>query len=229
MMQPLPVTATAARLKAPRTAAVAGILFSLLLMASFSLLRLAITAEAQEAGTWLKTRANVVALALNLVPFAGIAFLWFIGVLRDRLGEREDRFFATVFLGSGLLFLAMLFLSAAVTGGLIVANLAAPAGLSGSTTFSFARAITYEVMNVYAIKMAGVFMISTSTLALRTGFLARWITWLGYAFAVLLLFSNRHIEGVMLIFPAWVLLISFYILIDNLRAPAPPATPGAGG
>jgi len=45
------------------------------------------------------------------LPFAGIAFLWFIGVLRDRLGELEDRFFATVFLGSGLLFLAMLFAS----------------------------------------------------------------------------------------------------------------------
>lgn len=33
---------------------------------------------------------------------AGIAFLWFIGVIRDRSGAHEDRFFATVFLGSGL-------------------------------------------------------------------------------------------------------------------------------
>ena len=48
-------------------------------------------------------------LALNIIPFAGIAFLWFMGVLRDRFGQQEDRFFATVFLGSGLLFLAMLF------------------------------------------------------------------------------------------------------------------------
>jgi hypothetical protein len=52
------------------------------------------------------------------VPFAGIAFLWFIGVLRDRLGELEDRFFATVFFGSGLLFLGMLFLACAIVGGL---------------------------------------------------------------------------------------------------------------
>ena len=73
-------------------------------------------ADPLEAGAWLKTSSNTVALALNLVPFAGIpnmenaaeaAFLWLIGVLRDRLGELEDRFFATVFLGSGLLFLAM--------------------------------------------------------------------------------------------------------------------------
>jgi hypothetical protein len=104
------------------------------------------------------------------VPFAGIAFLWFIGVLRDRLGELEDRFFATVFLGSGLLFLAMLFASAAVAGGIIVADSARPEGLLDSPTFTFARAMTYEIMNLYAIKMAAVFMISTSTLVMRTGF-----------------------------------------------------------
>jgi hypothetical protein len=159
------------------------------------------------------------------MPFAGIAFLWFIGVLRDRLGEQEDRFFATVFLGSGLLFLAMLFVSAAMVGGLIITYKADPGRLIGSATFTSARAIVFEIMNIYAIKMAGVFMIATSTLALRTGFLARWIAWLGYAVALLLLFSSRQIEGILLVFPLWVLLISLYILIDNLRRPSPaPAT-----
>ncbi|WP_200375968.1 hypothetical protein [Thiocystis violacea] len=204
-------------LRAPRAAAVAGILFSLLLMASVLLLRQAVPADPLEAGAWLATRADTVALALNLVPFAGIAFLWFIGVLRDRLGEREDRFFATVFLGSGLLFLALLFFSAAVAGGLIIAHTSEPDRLVGSTAFALGRAITYEIMNVYAVKMAGVFMIVTSTLALRTRFLARWIAVLGYPLALLLLFSGRHIEGILLVFPVWVLLISLYILIDNRR------------
>ena len=100
-----------ARLKAPRAAAIAGILFSVLLIAVLLLFRLSVQADPLEAGAWLKTSSKTIAQALNLVPFAGIAFLWFIGVLRDRLGELEDRFFATVFLGSGLLFLAMLFAS----------------------------------------------------------------------------------------------------------------------
>ncbi|MBK8754028.1 MAG: hypothetical protein IPL99_21310 [Candidatus Competibacteraceae bacterium] len=212
---------TAERLRAPRAAAIAGILFSILLITSILLLRLSVPADPLEAGAWLQTRASTVALALNLVPFAGIAFLWFIGVLRDRLGEREDRFFATVFLGSGLLFLAMLFFSAAVVGGIIIAHTADPQRLLGSATFTFARAITYEIMNIYAIKMAGVFMIVTSTLALRTGFLARWMAWLGYAVALLLLFSGRYIEAILLVFPLWVLLTSVYILIDNLRRPSP--------
>ena len=169
---------------------------------------------------WLKTSSNTVALALHLVPFAGIAFLWFIGVLRDRLGEREDRFFATVFLGSGLLFLAMLFASAAVVGGIVIAYSAQSKALLDSATFTFARAATFEIMNIYAIKMAGVFMISASTLAIRTGFISRWLAFLGYALALALLLSGRSIEWILLVFPLWVLLISIHILIDNLRRPS---------
>jgi len=208
---------TTTRLRAPRAAAIAGILFSILLVTSFLLFRLAVPANPLEAGAWLKTNSNTVTLALNLVPFTGIAFLWFIGVLRDRLGEREDRFFATVFLGSGLLFLAMLFVSAAMAGGVIIAYKAESDRLLGSATFTIARAITFEIMNIYAIKMAGVFMIATSTLGIRTGFIARWITFLGYAAALLLLLSSRYLEGILLVFPLWVLLISIHILIDNFH------------
>jgi hypothetical protein len=206
-----------ARLTAPRSAAIAGILFSVLLIAGLLLFRLSVRADPLEAGAWLKTSSTTIALALNLVPFEGIAFLWFIGVLRDRLGELEDRFFATVFLGSGLLFLAMLFASAAMAGGIIIAYAAKPAELLGSPTFTFARAATYEIMNLYAFKMAAVFMISTSTLAIRTELFARWIAFLGYAFALFLLLSGRYIERILMLFPLWVLLISIYILIDNLR------------
>ena len=53
-------------------------------------------------------RSGLIRLSLHLVPFA-VAFLWFIGVVRDQLGNVEDRLFSTVFLGGGLLFLAMLF------------------------------------------------------------------------------------------------------------------------
>ena len=217
------------RLKTPRAAALAGILFSVFLIAGLLLLRLSVRADPLEAGAWLKASSNTVALALNLMPFAGIAFLWFISVLRDRLGELEDRFFATVFLGSGLLFLAMLFASAAVGGGIIIAYVARPAGLLESATFAFARAVTYEIMNLYAVKMAAVFMISTSTLAIRTGFFPRWIALLGNAFALFLLLSGRYIEWILMLFPLWVLLISLYILIDNLRRPsqAGATSPGA--
>jgi len=204
-------------LRAPRAAAVAGILFAGLLIASIALLRLSVPADPLDAGAWLATRVGWVALALNLVPFAGIAFLWFIGVLRDRLGVAEDRFVATVFLGSGLLFLAMLFVSAAMAGGLIIAHAATPRGLLGSPGFTVIRAVMYVVMNVYAVKMAGVFMIVTSTLAIRTGFIRRWIAIIGYVLALLLLLSSGAFAEILLVFPLWVFLVSVYILIDNRR------------
>src|SRR6266496_3896161 len=111
-------------LRTPRAAAVAGIVFSVLASAAFVLLRLSVPAHPGVTGAWLTDsgRRAAVAVALNLVPFAGIAFLWFIGVLRDRIGAREDRFFATVFLGSGLLFVAMLFVAAAVAGATIAVS-----------------------------------------------------------------------------------------------------------
>src|SRR6266403_3503903 len=93
---------TRARLATPRAAAVAGILFAVLLITGLGVFRLAVRADPLEAGAWLKTSSNMVGLALNLVPFAGIAFLWFIGVLPDRMGGLEDRFSISVLLFSSV-------------------------------------------------------------------------------------------------------------------------------
>jgi hypothetical protein len=212
-------TLTRANLKTPKAAAVAGIVFSILLIATFWLLRISVPATPLEPGSWLVTNSDAVALALNLVPFAGISFLWFIGVLRDRLGPLEDRFFATVFFGSALLFLAMLFAAAAFIGAIILVAAAEPNEMINSTTLHFARAVAYNIMNVYAIKMAGVFMISTSTVALYTGFAPRWIAILGYVLALILLLGSYYLTWSFVVLPMWVFLISIHILLDNLRRP----------
>jgi len=217
-----------ANLRTPKAAAIAGMLFSLLLIAVFSLLRISVPADPQEPGSWLRTNSNTIALALNLVPFAGIAFLWFIGVLRDRLGALEDRFFATVFLGSGLLFLSMLFTAAAAVGGILMAFAAQPEELINSATFHFARAATYNLVNIYMIKMAGVFMITVSTLAIYTGFASRWSAILGYVLALFLLIGSYYMSWSFVVFPLWVLLMSFLILRDNIRRSSEVA-PSASG
>jgi hypothetical protein len=209
---------THAQLKTPKAAAIAGIVFSLLLLSILWLLRTSIPADPLEPGAWLATDTRAVTVALNLVPFAGVAFLWFIGVLRDRLAQLEDRFFATVFFGSGLLFLAMLFAAAAVIGAIVlVASVSTPHELMNSATFRFARAASYIIANVYAIKMAAVFMISTSTVVIRTGIAPRWIAYLGFLLALTLLLGSFFISWSFAVLPFWVFLISVYILIDNLR------------
>jgi hypothetical protein len=208
-------------LTTPRAAAVAGILFSLLSIASLVLVRLTVPANPQDAGAWLAGGARTAGLALNLLPFAGIAFLWFIGVVRDRLGQHEDKFFATVFLGSGLLFLALLFASAAVAGGLLRTYRSSPDLLIDSGLYAFGRTVAYEMMNVYTLRMAGVFMISTSTLSLRTGIIPRWMAYLGLVLALFLLFSLGTFYWAPLVFPLWVLLISVHILHSNLEPSHP--------
>lgn len=204
------------RLKTPRSAAGAGIAFSLLLMASLIIIRLSIPADLNQSGEWLMS-SNRILIALNMVPFAGIAFLWFIGVVRDLIGEREDRFFATVFLGSGLLFVAMLFAAAAVAGGILASLSVGPSGQITPEVFAFGRAVTYSILNVFAMKMAGVFMISTCTIVLRTESAPRWLAILGYVFAALLLISITYVEWIALLFPLWILMLSVHILIENYR------------
>jgi hypothetical protein len=169
MAQAQEIDLTRKRLKTPRASAIAGIIFSLRLIASLTIIRLSIPANQNEPGFWLANPdvSFGILMALNMVPFAGIAFLWFVGVIRDLIGEMVDKFFATVFLGSGLLFMAMLFASAAVAGG-ILASFSTMSREQVAANFSFGRSLTYVVLNIFAMKMAGVFMISTFTIGLRT-------------------------------------------------------------
>ena len=88
-----------------------------------------------------------------------------------------------------------------------------------SATFRFSRALAYNLVNIYMVKIAGVFMISTSTVAVYTRFAPRWIALLGYGLALIVLFGSYYIEWSFVVFPLWVLLLSTYILIDNLRPP----------
>jgi hypothetical protein len=207
---------TSNQLRTPRAAAIAGILFSVLLIAIFGIFRSSVPADPLETGAWLATDARTVAFGLNLIPFAGIAFLWFIGVLRDRLGAREDRFFATVFLGSALLYLAMLFVSAGLIGALVlIAGSTEQSQFGNSPAFRLARAAIFVLLNVYATKMATVFMISTSTVVIYTGIAPRWIAILGFISALVLLVGSYYSTWPILVLPVWVLLLSIIILCDK--------------
>jgi len=191
-------------------------MFGLLLGTAYVLIRIAIPADLEDAA-WLEENSGIVTLALSLVPFAGIAFLWFVGVVRDRLGRLEDQFFSTVFFGSGLLFLAMVFVSAAGAAGLLTSFVRSPDQVLDSGVYSFGRELIFRVSNVYAIRMAGVFMISLATIGLRTRAMPMWLDVLTYVLALVLLFVINFSLWVSLIFPAWVLVVSVYFLVVSLR------------
>jgi hypothetical protein len=203
-------------LRTPRAAAIAGIAFAVLQITSYVLLHLAIPNESLESSYWLKEGARVISLALGLLPFAGIAFLWFMGVVRDRLGHLEDQFFSTLFFGSGLLYLAMTFVSAAIAGGILLVYNYDP-NLVDSGMFVFARAMIYKFNNVYAIRMAGMHMFVLGTIWFRTLLMPRWLALITYGLSSIMIVSIAFYPWSTLFFPGWVFLISVYILVLNYR------------
>ncbi len=214
-----PVLLPRQAIRTPRAAAVAGIVFAVLFTISMVLIRLALpeALSGTDVAAWLQGNTTSITLALTLVPFAGIAFLWFMGVVRAHQGRLEDQFFATVFLGSGLLFLGMMFIAAAIAGGILSSYAIDADALIKSGGIIFGGAVMYTITNVYAIRMAAVFMLSLSTIWMRTRVMPRVIVLLTIALALLLLVISNLTFWLILTFPAWVLVVSVFILIESLR------------
>jgi hypothetical protein len=208
------------RLKTPRAAAIAGIAFSVLSGVSIVLIRLSIPTSMLYQDAPLEDQAGRVALALSILPYAGIAFLWFIGVIRDRIGQFEDRFFSTVFFGSGLLYLAMTFAAAAIAAGMMITSARDPGASSTSTAYILNRAVIYQFTNVYGIRMAGIFMTSLGTIWLHTKIMPRLFVLVTYGLSIVLLLSPSLNLWLTLIFPGWVFVLSVYLLILNFRTTA---------
>ncbi|HEY6795311.1 MAG TPA: hypothetical protein VI248_11590 [Kineosporiaceae bacterium] len=230
---------TARRWRTRRSAAIAGILFAVLLTSVLVVVRSAAAGTARTELAGDAGRRAAIRVGLAAVPFAGIAFLWFIGVIRDQVGAVEDRLFSTVFLGSGLLFIAMLFMGAVVSSSMLEALDREGTAVGGATdVWDLGRGATRVLVSVYAMRMAAVFTLSVSTLALRTRSIPRWVAVLGYVEALALLVVSTDNPWVQLAFPAWVLVVSLTILLTRPAQPAPaprapPAspssTPGAPG
>lgn len=219
MQQGLTIERIERRLTTPRAAGVAGVLFALLFGASLILLRLALPESLLGQVAWTEQQVKSVALATTMAPFAGITFLWFLGVIRDRLGDLEDRFFSTVLSGSGLLFVAMIFVASGLAASTISTLQSITVGQS-SDMLLFSRALMYQMLNIYAIRMAGVFMISLSTVWLRTRVMPMPVAIATLAIALMLIFVINFSLWIVLVFPAWVSTISVYVLYQDLRPPA---------
>jgi hypothetical protein len=197
-------------LTTPRAAALAGVLFAVLFTTSIVLIRTSLPEGAQPGSQWLEAGNDKIRLASELMPFAGICFLWFIGVVRANLGRYEDKFFATVTLGSGLLFLAMMFASAAVGAGLASASHYSGGSAAGTV---FGQMLLLKLSKTYALKMAAVFMMSLATIWLRTGLMPRWLTIATYVMALTLILAGETSMWLSLAFPFWVLIVSLLFLV----------------
>jgi hypothetical protein len=200
------------RLSTPRAAAVAGVLFALLFGTVLVLVRTTLPEHAAYGTQWADSGRDKFKIAAVLMPFAGITFLWFIGVVRDGFGRLEDKFFASVFLGSGLLFLAMTFSATAVGVALSSSHAFAQDAAAHAEVVAFGQMLMLTLTKTYAVRMAAVFMISLATIWLKTELMPRWLVVVTYVVAVGLLLSSDISMWLTLAFPIWVLVVSALLL-----------------
>lgn len=201
------------RLSTPRAAGIAGVFFALLFGASLTLIKTALPEGGAPGSQWVDGAEGKLKVAALLMPFAGITFLWFIGVVRDGIGRFEDRFFASVFLGSGLLFLAMMFASSAVGAGLVASRKYSPDVAMHGDVAAFGQALLVSLSNTYALRMAGVFMFSLATIWLKTKLMPKWLVFGTYLVAVAVLVASDVSMWITMAFPTWVLVVSLLALV----------------
>lgn len=212
----------------PKAAAVAGFVFGLILMVVLFLLQSVAPETVAESGTWIDdpSRRDAIATALALIPFAGIAFLWFLAVVRSQLGRQADRFFETVFLGSGLLLVATLFGAAAVLSGVL--SLVDGGVALGPETAAEAWAVALALQGEFGTRMAAVFALVVSTAGRRAGTLPRVVALLGYVCGFVLLLTPPLPSWAQYLFPVWVMTLSVFVLVrrpERLSEPTEPTGP----
>lgn len=211
------------------SAAIAGVVYSVLTVAALVLLRrypdLDLTDE--EITAWFEdgSHQGELILGLNLAAVSSIAFLWFVAVIRRRLGDREDQFFATVFLGSAIVYVAVWLVGSALLAAPAVALSVEEAGSVSSETASLAGGFAAAVMLVVAPRIQAVFLFSSSTLILRTRRLPNWLAYLGYATGVILFTMPLVSDPLGIGLPLWVLIVSVTMLVGRSGAHQEEETP----
>lgn len=198
-------------------AAIAGVVFAVLALVGVALLLDFTTLVDSETAPveWLEDPAHRSGqlVALNLIAVSSIAFMWFVAVIRRRLGEREDRFFGTVFLGSGIAFVAIwLAAVTAITAPAFALTYFENATVTNATA-SYAAGLGTAYLWVVLPRIAAVFMLATATLIRRTGALPTWLAALSYVIGIGMLVVPVITGPIGFVFPVWVLLVSVTILI----------------
>jgi hypothetical protein len=204
--------------RSPRAAAFAGIAYAILMSVGMLLTyNLALTDPVSLTPEWLQDVSDTARLVIAIVPFAGIAFLWFTGVVRDQLSYQEGRFFATLFFGSGIIQIVLLFIWSAIFGAIIGTRTLVASGMASGEVHIFGFVLMNELIGNYALRMSGIYMTAIGALWVRTGTMPRWLIVITYVLAFGFLFAADRFREARFMFPGWVFLVSVYILILNIR------------
>jgi hypothetical protein len=205
-----------------RRCAIAGAAFAVLLCAALLLLDRLPSLNAPTLDYlrfYVDGAGTLVTIGVYLVPLAGLAFLWFMFTLREAIGRRDDDgMIAGLQLATGIAFLCLLFAGTAAVAS--AALLQHRTGLfpMHMETIRAHTSLGYTLVFLYGVRMAGAFMIATTTLATRRGAIPRWLTVAGYVAAAVLLIAAGNQPAVLIVMPAWTLAMSLAIWVGSRQS-----------
>ena len=173
---------------------------------------------------------RLILVGLYLMPFAGIAFLWFIVSLRMWIAhsvKQENVLPSNIQLVSGIIFIAMFFTAAAAAAAQ-AASMEFAAGQIDPVVARQLPQFSSTIMFVFAMRMAAMFVFTTSTIGRSSGILPRWFTLAGFAVGLFLLLSATFSRALVLVFPTWMLVLCTLLLLRARRIPADATLPRGG-
>jgi len=200
-------------------AAIAGLVYAVLAIVGLSLLSQFpdLDQTEQEITAWFDDPAHQSSLiiGLNLVAVSSVAFLWFVAVIRRRLGDLEDRFFGTVFFGSSIVYVALWLVGAAALAAPAVTTTVLASSSVSEESASLAAGIGAGLVLVVAPRMQAVFVITTSTVILRSAILPRWLAIVGFVAGAGMFVFPLVYRPLGLAFPVWVFIVSLVIFVHR--------------
>jgi hypothetical protein len=216
------VHARSLRNAATLTAAV-GAVHGVLFLVSYWLLssRPSATASIDEINEFYGSSGSrrVLLVGLYLMPFAGIAFIWFVVALRmweEGAARQVNIMLSNIQLVSGILYVALLFAGAASTSVLAASVEFSQGTIDPVAAFQFPQ-FGNTLMLVFALRMAAMFVLTTSTIGRTSRVVPKWFAISGYVVAAFLLLSASLEAWLALVFPVWLLVFSV-ILLRRARA-----------
>ena len=158
-------------------------------------------------------------IVLQVLVFGTIGFLWFVGVVRNRVGPDAPRLFDTVFFGGGILFAGLLFVGAAALAAPFLLSEIGGAEVSAGAA-AMVRSFALVVLAVFTPRIGALFVFSSSTLGLRSGVLPRWLAYVGYAVGGALLINVTFFSPSVYVLPGWIAIVSIELLLNRGRRSA---------
>lgn len=164
-------------------------------------------------------RTDDVGFLLASMTIGSIAYLWFVGVIRSRLGYREIRLVGTVFFGASVLFTALLMVaSSALAAPSLLVEFGGQAPDPGAA--ALLRAFNAGILAVFAPRVATLVMFSTATLARRAGVWPRWLVVGTYVVGVIEFVNVTLSTPMVYVFPAWIAVVSLVVIVRHPEAQA---------